>query len=64
MGDTDAIAAYGLKAHGEENSTWAQAMKSKEVNHCRNAARAEVQNFELRGVYVEVSEDQLPSWNA
>eukprot|EP00965_Chrysotila_dentata_P072037 2379743-Pleurochrysis_carterae.AAC.1 len=33
-------------------------------NHWRDAARAEMQNFERHGVYVEVSEDQLPSWNA
>eukprot|EP00965_Chrysotila_dentata_P128055 4234338-Pleurochrysis_carterae.AAC.1 len=46
MDDTDAITAYGLKAHGEENPTWAQAMRSKEGNHWRDAARAEMQNFE------------------
>eukprot|EP00965_Chrysotila_dentata_P116050 3836729-Pleurochrysis_carterae.AAC.1 len=63
-GDTDAIAAYGLKVHGEESPTWTHAMKSEEANHWRDAARAELQNFERHGVYVEVSEDQLPSWNA
>eukprot|EP00965_Chrysotila_dentata_P120470 3983699-Pleurochrysis_carterae.AAC.1 len=28
MCDAEAIAAYGLKVHGEDNPTWAQAMKS------------------------------------
>eukprot|EP00965_Chrysotila_dentata_P232422 6198963-Pleurochrysis_carterae.AAC.1 len=39
-------------------------MRSEEAKHWRDAARAEMQNFERHGVYVEVSEDQLPSWNA
>eukprot|EP00965_Chrysotila_dentata_P042081 1396179-Pleurochrysis_carterae.AAC.1 len=53
----------GLKAHDEENPTWAQAMKSDEQHQWRDAARTEMHNFSRHGVYVEVSEDQLPSWN-
>eukprot|EP00965_Chrysotila_dentata_P050032 1657916-Pleurochrysis_carterae.AAC.1 len=48
-GDTVAIAAYGLKAHGKENPTWAQAIKSEEANNWRDAARADMQNFERHG---------------
>eukprot|EP00965_Chrysotila_dentata_P150634 4976427-Pleurochrysis_carterae.AAC.1 len=40
MGDTDVVAAHGLKAHGKENLTWAQAMRSKDASHLRDAARA------------------------
>eukprot|EP00965_Chrysotila_dentata_P003229 104912-Pleurochrysis_carterae.AAC.1 len=54
-GICDATAVYGLKA---------QAVKSDEAHHWRDAARSEMQNFERHGVYVKVSEDQLPSWNA
>eukprot|EP00965_Chrysotila_dentata_P176850 5840907-Pleurochrysis_carterae.AAC.4 len=64
MCDAETIAAYGLKVHGNDNPTWAQAMKSDESNQWRDAARTEMQNFERHGVYIEVSEDQLPSWNA
>eukprot|EP00965_Chrysotila_dentata_P173068 5711242-Pleurochrysis_carterae.AAC.1 len=39
-------------------------MKSNESNQWKDAARTEMQNFERHGVYVEVSEDQLPSWSA
>eukprot|EP00965_Chrysotila_dentata_P005193 170164-Pleurochrysis_carterae.AAC.1 len=39
-------------------------MKSDEANNWRDAARSETQHFEIHGVYIEVSEDQLPSWNA
>eukprot|EP00965_Chrysotila_dentata_P091976 3036041-Pleurochrysis_carterae.AAC.3 len=61
----DATAVYGLKLHGDDNPTWAQAVKSDEAHHWRDAdARSEMQNFERHGTYVEVSEDQLPSWNA
>eukprot|EP00965_Chrysotila_dentata_P222169 6192800-Pleurochrysis_carterae.AAC.3 len=63
MGDADVIAAYGLKAHGDDIPTWAKAMKSDEANQWKNAAREEMQNFERHGVYIEISEDQLPSWN-
>eukprot|EP00965_Chrysotila_dentata_P115353 3812675-Pleurochrysis_carterae.AAC.2 len=38
-------------------------MKSGEANKWKDAAREEMQNFDRHGVYVEVSEDQLPSWN-
>eukprot|EP00965_Chrysotila_dentata_P092532 3053704-Pleurochrysis_carterae.AAC.1 len=62
-GDADFAAAYGLKANGDDNHTWAQAMKGDEANQWRDAARAEMQNFERHGVYIEISEDQLPSWN-
>eukprot|EP00965_Chrysotila_dentata_P040354 1339088-Pleurochrysis_carterae.AAC.1 len=31
-GDADFPAAYGLKAHGDDNLTWAQAMKGDEAN--------------------------------
>eukprot|EP00965_Chrysotila_dentata_P003268 106089-Pleurochrysis_carterae.AAC.1 len=61
--DADITEAYGLKAHGEDSPTWAQAMRSDEANQWRNAARAEMQNFERHGVYIEVSEDQLQTWN-
>eukprot|EP00965_Chrysotila_dentata_P047484 1574975-Pleurochrysis_carterae.AAC.1 len=43
----------------EENPTWAQAMKSNEEHHWRDAARTEMHNFSRHGVYVKVSEDQL-----
>eukprot|EP00965_Chrysotila_dentata_P010986 357517-Pleurochrysis_carterae.AAC.1 len=43
---------------------WAQAMKSDEANNWRDAAQSEMQNYQRHGVYIEVSEDQLPSWNA
>eukprot|EP00965_Chrysotila_dentata_P262746 6214660-Pleurochrysis_carterae.AAC.3 len=39
-------------------------MKSDESNQWRDAARSEMQNFERHGFYVEVSENQLPSWSA
>eukprot|EP00965_Chrysotila_dentata_P226347 6195349-Pleurochrysis_carterae.AAC.1 len=39
------------------------AMKGDEANQWRNAARTEMQNFERHGVYIEISEDRLPSWN-
>eukprot|EP00965_Chrysotila_dentata_P166941 5512267-Pleurochrysis_carterae.AAC.1 len=39
-------------------------MKSDEADNRRDAARSEMQNFERHGVYIDVSEDQLPSWNA
>eukprot|EP00965_Chrysotila_dentata_P092765 3062703-Pleurochrysis_carterae.AAC.1 len=55
---------YGVKAHGDDNPRWAQAMKSDEANNWRDAARSEMQNFERHGVYIEISEDQLPPWNA
>eukprot|EP00965_Chrysotila_dentata_P079498 2621769-Pleurochrysis_carterae.AAC.4 len=35
------IAAYGLNKHGEDNPTWAQAMKSDKSNQWRDAARSE-----------------------
>eukprot|EP00965_Chrysotila_dentata_P024693 818442-Pleurochrysis_carterae.AAC.1 len=53
----------GLKAHGEDNPTWSQAMKGDDAHQWRDAARTEMQNFKRHGVYVEISEDQLPSWN-
>eukprot|EP00965_Chrysotila_dentata_P223540 6193633-Pleurochrysis_carterae.AAC.1 len=63
-GDADIAAAYGLIAHRAYNPTWALAMKGDdEANRWRDAARAEMQNFERHGVYIEISEDQLPSWN-
>eukprot|EP00965_Chrysotila_dentata_P157143 5191913-Pleurochrysis_carterae.AAC.2 len=61
-GDADIAAAYGLKAHGGGNPTWAQAMKGDEANQRRDEAQAKMQNFERHGVYIEISEDQLPSW--
>eukprot|EP00965_Chrysotila_dentata_P095205 3147209-Pleurochrysis_carterae.AAC.1 len=64
MCDATAVARYRVKAHGDDNPTGAQAMKSNEANNWRDAARSEMQNFERHGVYIEVSEDQLPSWNA
>eukprot|EP00965_Chrysotila_dentata_P187146 6171946-Pleurochrysis_carterae.AAC.1 len=39
-------------------------MRSDEANQWRDAARAEMQNFERHGVYVEVSEDQPQNWNS
>eukprot|EP00965_Chrysotila_dentata_P092526 3053502-Pleurochrysis_carterae.AAC.1 len=39
-------------------------MKSDDANKWKDAAREEMQNFDRHGVYVEVSEDKLPSWNA
>eukprot|EP00965_Chrysotila_dentata_P013270 438430-Pleurochrysis_carterae.AAC.1 len=39
-------------------------MKSDDADKWKDAAREEVQNFDRHGVYVEVSEDQLSSWNA
>eukprot|EP00965_Chrysotila_dentata_P013967 463614-Pleurochrysis_carterae.AAC.1 len=39
-------------------------MKSDELHHRRDAARTEMNNFSRHGVYVEISEDQLPSWNS
>eukprot|EP00965_Chrysotila_dentata_P111952 3702248-Pleurochrysis_carterae.AAC.1 len=54
----------GLKAHGEDNPTWAQAMKGDDAHQWRDTARTEMQNFERHRVYVEISEDQLPSWNS
>eukprot|EP00965_Chrysotila_dentata_P028701 953656-Pleurochrysis_carterae.AAC.1 len=39
-------------------------MRSEEANHRRDAAREEMRNFKRHGVYVEASEDQLPSWNS
>eukprot|EP00965_Chrysotila_dentata_P171543 5661357-Pleurochrysis_carterae.AAC.1 len=62
--DADITEAYGLKVHRDDNPTWAQAMRSDEANQWRDAARAEMQNFELHGVYVEISEDQLQTWNS
>eukprot|EP00965_Chrysotila_dentata_P129928 4294850-Pleurochrysis_carterae.AAC.1 len=38
-------------------------MKSDEANQWKDAAREEKQNFDRHGVYVEISEDLLPSWN-
>eukprot|EP00965_Chrysotila_dentata_P081341 2686228-Pleurochrysis_carterae.AAC.1 len=38
-------------------------MKGDDAHQWQDAARAEMQNFERHGVYVEVSEDQLPPWN-
>eukprot|EP00965_Chrysotila_dentata_P051332 1702471-Pleurochrysis_carterae.AAC.1 len=64
MCDATAVATYGVKAHGDDNPTWAQAMKSDEANNWRDAARSEMQNFERHGACIEVSEDQLSSWNA
>eukprot|EP00965_Chrysotila_dentata_P092048 3038950-Pleurochrysis_carterae.AAC.1 len=32
MGDAAFTAAYGLKVHGDDNPTWAKAMKSDEAN--------------------------------
>eukprot|EP00965_Chrysotila_dentata_P115161 3807283-Pleurochrysis_carterae.AAC.1 len=37
-------------------------MKGDDAHQWQDAARAEMQNS--HGVYVEVSEDQLPSWNS
>eukprot|EP00965_Chrysotila_dentata_P040770 1351844-Pleurochrysis_carterae.AAC.1 len=54
----------GLKVHNNDNPTWAQAMKGDDAHQWQNAARAEMQNFERHGMYIEVSEDQLPSWNS
>eukprot|EP00965_Chrysotila_dentata_P016375 541852-Pleurochrysis_carterae.AAC.1 len=59
LGDADVIEAYGLNVHGDDNSTWAKAMKSDEANKWKDAAREEMHNFDRHGVYVEVSEDQL-----
>eukprot|EP00965_Chrysotila_dentata_P109499 3618593-Pleurochrysis_carterae.AAC.1 len=64
ISDADITEAYGLKVHGDDNPTWAQAMRSDEANQWRDAARAEMHNFERHGVYVEVSEDQLQTWNS
>eukprot|EP00965_Chrysotila_dentata_P208408 6184667-Pleurochrysis_carterae.AAC.2 len=38
-------------------------MNVDDAHPWQDAARAEMQNFEKHGVYVEVSEDQLPSWS-
>eukprot|EP00965_Chrysotila_dentata_P135057 4466615-Pleurochrysis_carterae.AAC.1 len=38
--------------------------RSDEANQWRDAARAEMQNFERHEVYVEVSEDQLHTWKS
>eukprot|EP00965_Chrysotila_dentata_P095546 3158010-Pleurochrysis_carterae.AAC.1 len=62
--DANITEAYGLKGHGDDNPTWAQAMRGDEANQWRDAARAEMQNFERHGVYVEVSEDQLQTRNS
>eukprot|EP00965_Chrysotila_dentata_P064570 2141299-Pleurochrysis_carterae.AAC.1 len=43
-GMCDATAVYGPKA---------QAIKSDEAHHWRDAARSEMENFERHGVYVE-----------
>eukprot|EP00965_Chrysotila_dentata_P070916 2343828-Pleurochrysis_carterae.AAC.1 len=64
MGDADFTAAYELKVHGDDNPTWTKAMKSDEANQWKDADRKEMQNFDRHGVYVEINEDQLPSWNA
>eukprot|EP00965_Chrysotila_dentata_P155510 5138488-Pleurochrysis_carterae.AAC.1 len=63
ISDADITEVYGLKVHGDDNPTfWAQAMRSDEANQWRDAARAEMQNFERHGVYVKtVSDDQLPT---
>eukprot|EP00965_Chrysotila_dentata_P014226 471724-Pleurochrysis_carterae.AAC.1 len=54
MCDATAVAAYGVKARGDDNPTWAHAMKSDEANNWRDApARSEMQNFERHGVYIE-----------
>eukprot|EP00965_Chrysotila_dentata_P134727 4456355-Pleurochrysis_carterae.AAC.2 len=37
-------------------------MKGDDAHQWQNAEKAEMQNFERHGVYVEVSWDQLPSW--
>eukprot|EP00965_Chrysotila_dentata_P050340 1667728-Pleurochrysis_carterae.AAC.1 len=51
--DADSVTeAYGLKVHGDDNPTWAP-MRGDEPNQWRDAARAETQNFERHGVYVE-----------
>eukprot|EP00965_Chrysotila_dentata_P021957 726698-Pleurochrysis_carterae.AAC.3 len=64
-GDADTTAeAYGLKVYGEDNPTWAQAMRGDEANQWRDAAPAEMQNFEQHGVYVKVSEDKLQTWSS
>eukprot|EP00965_Chrysotila_dentata_P120263 3976457-Pleurochrysis_carterae.AAC.1 len=39
-------------------------MKGDDAHQWQDAARAKMQNFERDGVYVEVSEDHLPSWNS
>eukprot|EP00965_Chrysotila_dentata_P100786 3329511-Pleurochrysis_carterae.AAC.2 len=63
MCDADASPAMGLKTHDVENATWAQAMKSDEEHHWRNAAQTEMHIFSGSGVYVEISEDQLSPWS-
>eukprot|EP00965_Chrysotila_dentata_P031526 1051402-Pleurochrysis_carterae.AAC.1 len=32
LGDADVIEAYSLNVHGDDNSTWAKAMKSDDAN--------------------------------
>eukprot|EP00965_Chrysotila_dentata_P022967 761017-Pleurochrysis_carterae.AAC.1 len=51
LNDSDAgiAAAYRLKTHGDDNPTWAQAMKGDEANQWRDGARAEMQNIERHG---------------
>eukprot|EP00965_Chrysotila_dentata_P176785 5838957-Pleurochrysis_carterae.AAC.1 len=39
-------------------------MKGDDAHQWQDAARAEMQNCERHGEYVEVSKDQLPSWNS
>eukprot|EP00965_Chrysotila_dentata_P050257 1665310-Pleurochrysis_carterae.AAC.1 len=39
-------------------------MRNDEANQWCDAARAEMQNFERHGVYVEVSKYQLQTWNS
>eukprot|EP00965_Chrysotila_dentata_P060223 1996745-Pleurochrysis_carterae.AAC.1 len=47
--DADVSMAMRLKAHGEDNPTWAQAMKGDNAHQWRDAARTEMQNFERHG---------------
>eukprot|EP00965_Chrysotila_dentata_P215210 6188633-Pleurochrysis_carterae.AAC.2 len=42
-GDIELV--MGLKTHGNDNPTWAQAMRSDEANRSRDAARTDMQNF-------------------
>eukprot|EP00965_Chrysotila_dentata_P195328 6176925-Pleurochrysis_carterae.AAC.1 len=63
MCDAAVSPAMGLKTHDEENPTWVQAMKGDEEHHWRDTSRTAMHNFSRHGVYVEISDDQLPSRN-
>eukprot|EP00965_Chrysotila_dentata_P181551 5993060-Pleurochrysis_carterae.AAC.1 len=52
-----------VKKHSADDPSWNQAMQSEQRDQWRAAAKVEMDNFERHGVYVEVSEDSLSSWN-